>query len=114
REHTVLQDRKAGLLELLDQAHLDAIARPREQESRARQELRRKRRLRRPRSRSRADHGNSVARLIVGSVHRGRNKRLENRMNSQHSRKRWFALALIVAAQGKREPSLPGMLGIHS
>src|SRR3954469_21527992 len=43
--------------------------------------------------------GNSVAPLIVGSLHRGRNQRLENRMNSQQSSKRWFALALIVAAQ---------------
>src|SRR5262249_18845035 len=43
--------------------------------------------------------GNSVARYIVCSVHRRWNKRLENRMNSQQSRKRWFALALIVAAQ---------------
>src|SRR3954447_21376413 len=43
--------------------------------------------------------GNSVAPLIVGSLHRGRNQRLENRMNSRQSSKRWFALALIVAAQ---------------
>ena len=48
REHAVLQDREAGLLELVDHAHLDAVAGPREQEGRARQELRRKRRVRGP------------------------------------------------------------------
>src|SRR5262249_42507284 len=99
REHTVLLDAEPVLLERLDRAHLDAVAHAREQKARAREELRRKRRLRCRRLRTRGGHGNSVARPIVGSDHRGRNKRLENRMNSQHSRKRWFALALIVAAQ---------------
>src|SRR4051794_2886320 len=46
------------------------------------------------------DTGISVALLIVGRVHCGMDQRLEREMNSlQSPRARWFALALIVAAQ---------------
>src|SRR3982751_4658332 len=54
----------------------------------------------RPASLSRSSQRNSVARHIVARVHRGKSQRLERRMNSElQSRKRWLALALIVAAQ---------------
>src|SRR5438067_6091180 len=43
--------------------------------------------------------GISVARTIVVRVHRGMNQRLEPYMTSLDNRKRWFALAVIVAAQ---------------
>src|SRR4051794_18747295 len=43
--------------------------------------------------------GISVAGVIVGRVNRVLDQRLEPRMNLLDSRKRWFALAVIVAAQ---------------
>src|SRR3954471_8142278 len=43
--------------------------------------------------------GISVAGVIVGRVNRVLDQRLELRMNLLDSRKRWFALAVIVAAQ---------------
>src|SRR2546428_1797259 len=43
--------------------------------------------------------GISVAGTIVGRFYRGKIQRLEPRMTSLENRKRWFALALIVAAQ---------------
>src|SRR5438876_4713698 len=43
--------------------------------------------------------GISVARFIVGRVHCRTVQRLEPHMTSLDSRKRWFALAVIVAAQ---------------
>src|SRR5438876_8770572 len=43
--------------------------------------------------------GISVARTIVDRVHRGTVQRLEPQLTSLDNRKRWFALAVIVAAQ---------------
>src|SRR4051794_19521778 len=42
---------------------------------------------------------NSVARPIVARVNRRRTKRLEQRMSSEQNRRRWIALAVLVAAQ---------------